>query len=162
MNHQLLLNEAKAEILFSYTCNTRVPSAITRVDVCGCDTSANSTRHRNFLGSEQDMSVQVACTCRAACLQQHNIAKIRYGLTIDACHTINHGLVITKLNYGNAVLFRIKWGDCYRNCNECKIQWLNNAEITTTLHLCWLNYTGYQFQWHITYKILVQMFRAIV
>ena len=51
-----------------------------------------------------NMSMQVAHTCQAAYFQLHNIAKIRHCLTIDACKTIVHGLMTSKLDYGNAVL----------------------------------------------------------
>ena len=104
-SHQLLLNETKTETVF-YARNSRVPPAITTGDVCGCYIAHQPTVRDIgiFLGSGMDMSMQVARTCRAAYFQLHNIAKIRHCLTIDACKTIVHGLVTSKLDYINAVL----------------------------------------------------------
>ena len=104
-SHQLLLNKTKTETVF-YARNSRVPPAITTGDVCGCYIAHQPTVRDIgiFLGSGMDMSMQVARTCRAAYFQLHNIAKIRHCLTIDACKTIVHGLVTSKLDYINAVL----------------------------------------------------------
>ena len=44
---------------------------------------------------------------QSAYFQLHNIAKIRYCLTVNACKTTVHALVTSKLDYGNAVLFGI-------------------------------------------------------
>ena len=108
-NHQLLLNEAKTETIVFYAPNTKVPPAITRVHVCGCDIAPQATVRDIgvFLDSGLDMLVQVARTCQAAYFQLHNIAKIRQSLTVDACKTIVYALVTSKLDYGNAVLFGI-------------------------------------------------------
>ena len=43
----------------------------------------------------------------AAYFQLHNIAKLRHCLTVDACKTIVHGLVISKLDYANTMLYGI-------------------------------------------------------
>ena len=54
-----------------------------------------------------DMSAQVSRMCQSAYFQLHNIVKIRHCLTVNACKTIVHALVTSKLDYGNAVLFGI-------------------------------------------------------
>ena len=54
-----------------------------------------------------DMSAEVSRMCQSAYFQLHNIAKIRHCLTVNACKTIVHALVTSKLDYGNAVLFGI-------------------------------------------------------
>ena len=59
------------------------------------------------LDSGLDMSAQVSRMCQSAYFQLHNIAKIRHCLTVNACKTIVHALVTSKLDYGNAVLFGI-------------------------------------------------------
>ena len=66
--------------------------------------STERKRHRHF---SRQRDGQVTRTCQAAYFQLHNIAKIRHCLTIAACKTIVHGLVTSKLDYGNAVLFGI-------------------------------------------------------
>ena len=60
-----------------------------------------------FLNSGLDMSATISCMGQAAYFQLHNLAKIRYCLTVNACQTTAHALVIPKLDYGNAVLFGI-------------------------------------------------------
>ena len=108
-SHQLLLNVSKTETIVFYAHNARVPPAITTVDVCGCHIAPQLTVRdiAIFLDTGIDMSMQVACTCRAAYFQLHNIAKIRHCLAIDACKTIVHGLVTSKLDYENAMLYGI-------------------------------------------------------
>ena len=54
-----------------------------------------------------DMSAQVSRMCQSAYFQLHDIAKIRHCLTVNACKTIVHAHVTSKLDYGNAVLFGI-------------------------------------------------------
>ena len=105
-SHQLLLNGTTTETIVFYARNSRGPPAITTVDVCGCHITPQPTvlDIGIFLDSGMNMSMQVARTCQAAYFQLHNIAKIRHCLTIDACKTIVHDLVTSKLNYGNAVL----------------------------------------------------------
>ena len=56
-----------------------------------------------------DMSMQVARTCQAAYFQLHNIANIRHCLTIDTWKTIVHGLVTSKLDYGNYCVMWHQW-----------------------------------------------------
>ena len=51
------------------------------------------------------MSAQVSRKCQSAYFQLHNIAKIRHCLTLNACKTIVHALVASKLDYGKAGLF---------------------------------------------------------
>ena len=108
-SHQLLLNKTKTETIVFYAPNDKVPPGITGVDVCGCRIMPQPTvRDVGIsLDSGMDMTMQVTRTCQAAYFQLHNIAKIRHCLTIAACKTIVHGLVTSKLDYGNAVLFGI-------------------------------------------------------
>ena len=83
-----------------------IPPSITTVDVFGCQIRLQPTL-RNigiFLGSGMDISMQVARTCHADYFQLQNIAKLRHCLTTDACKTIVHGPVISKLDYRNAVI----------------------------------------------------------
>ena len=118
-----------------------------------------------FLDSGMDMTMQVTRTCQAAYFLLHNIAKICHCLAIAACKTIVHGLVTSKLDYGNAVLFGIK-GRLLQ-----KLQRVQNsaARVITQqrrrdhLHITpvlialhWL-----PVPWHITYTILVLTFRAL-
>ncbi|KAK2190776.1 hypothetical protein NP493_69g05016 [Ridgeia piscesae] len=163
-SHQLLLNETKTETIVVYARNVRVPPAITTADECHITRQPTVRDIGIFLDSGMDMLMQVAPTCQAAYFQLHNIAKIRHYLTIDACKTIVHGLVTSKLDYGNAVLYGIN-GPLLQ-----KLQRVQNsaARVITQqrrrehLHikpvliaLYWLPVAC------ITYNILVLTFRAM-
>ena len=166
-SHQLLLNETKTKTIVFYGRNARVPPATTTVDVCGCHIMPQPTVRDIgiFLDSGMDISMQVARTCQAAYFQLHNIAKRPHCLTIDVCKTIVHGLVTSKLDYGNAVLCGISVDDCCRNCRvqnsavrvitpQRRRDHLHITPVLTALH--WL-----PVPWRITYKILVLTFRAV-
>ena len=82
---------------------------MTDINMCGCNITLQQTVRDIgvFLDSGMDMSAQVSRMCQSAYFQLHNIAKIRHCLTVNACKTIVHALVTSKLDYGNAVLFGI-------------------------------------------------------
>ena len=54
-----------------------------------------------------DMASQVSSVCRSAYYHLFRIAKIRASLTIVACKTLVHALLISRLDYGNALLYGI-------------------------------------------------------
>ena len=45
--------------------------------------------------------------CKAAYYHLYAVSKIRHCLTTEACKTIVHALVMSRLDYGNAVLYDI-------------------------------------------------------
>ena len=50
---------------------------------------------------------QVSNICRSAYYHLSRIAKIRHSLTTSVCKSLIHGLVTSRLDYGNAMLFGI-------------------------------------------------------
>ena len=166
-SHQILLNETKTETIVFYVPNAKVPPRITGVDVGGCRITPQPTVRDIgiFLDSGMDMTMQVTRTCQAAYFQLHNIAKIRHCLTIAACETIVHGLVTSKLDYGNAVLFsingrlmqklqRVQNSAARVITQQRRRDHLHITPVSIALH--WL-----PVPWRITYKILVLTFRAM-
>ena len=111
------------------------------------------------------MSMQVARTCQAAYFQLHNIAKIRHCLNIDACKTIVHDLVTSKLDYGNAVLSGIngrllqKLQRVHNSAARVITQQRRRDHLYITPVLIALHWLP--VPWRITYNILVFTFRAI-
>ena len=111
------------------------------------------------------MTIHVTRTCHAAYFLLHNIAKTRHCLTINACKTVVHGLVTSKLDYGNAVLFGINGG------LRQKLQRVQNSAarvITQQRHRDHRHITPVLIAlhclpvpWRITYKILLLTFRAM-
>ena len=53
------------------------------------------------------MASQLSNICRSAYYHISRIAKIRHSLTISVCKSLIHGLVTSRLDYGNAMLFGI-------------------------------------------------------
>ena len=164
-DHQLLLNESKTEAIAFNVPSCKVPPAITDINICGCNITLQQTVRDIgvVLDSGLDMSAQVFRLCQGAYFQLHNIAKIRHCLTVNACKTIVHALVTSKLDYGNAVLFGING----RLLN--KLQMTQNSaarlimrqrrrdHITPVLiALHWL-----PIRFRVMYKLLVLTFLAI-
>ena len=117
------------------------------------------------LDTRLDMAFQVSNVCRSAYYHLFRIAKIRASLTIVACKTLVHALVISRLDYGNALLYGIT--DRLLHCLEmiqhsaariimC-IKRHDRQSITAVLRrLHWL-----PVKWRINYKIVVLVFRAL-
>ena len=107
-NH-LLLNEAKTEAIVFRSSAVHSPSSLSTICVCGSSISLSLTVRDIgvLLGSRPDMSAQVSNVCRAAYSNLFRIAKIRTGLTTAACKNLDHALVTSQLDYGNAVLYGI-------------------------------------------------------
>ena len=120
-----------------------------------CNASADSTVHRHFPG-QRNGHVDASCAyMSAAYFQLHNIAKIRHCLTIDACKTIVHGLVASKLDYKNTVLCGINGRLLQKLQTAARVITQQRRQITPVLiALHWLPL-------HVIHKILVLTFRAM-
>ncbi len=111
------------------------------------------------------MASQVSSVCRSAYYHLFRIAKIRASLTIVACNTLVHALVISRLDYGNALLYGITDRLLHRlemiqhsaaRIIMC-IKRHDRQSITAVLRrLHWL-----PVKWRINYKIVVLVFRAL-
>ena len=102
---RLLLNEDKTEaILFRSSC----PVAST-INICGSVAQLKPTVRDIgvVLDTRLDMASQVSSVCRSAYYHLFRIAKIRASLTVVACKTLVHALVISRVDYGNALLYGI-------------------------------------------------------
>ena len=112
------------------------------------------------------MASQVSSVCRSAYYHLFRIANIRASLTIVACKTIVHALVISCLNQGNALLYGITDRLLHRlemiqHSVARVIMWIKRHDrqrITTVLRrLHWL-----PVKWRINYyKIVILVFRAL-
>ena len=164
-DHQLLLNESKTEAIAFNVPSCKVTPAMTDINMCGCNITLQQTVRDIgvFLDSGMDMSAQVSRMCQSAYFQLHNIAKIRHCLTVNACKTIVHALVTSKLDYGNAVLFGIN----ERLINKLQITQNSAARLImrqrrrdhitpVLIALHWL-----PIRYRILYKVLVLTFQAV-
>ena len=105
-DNRLLLNEDKMEaILFRSSC-----PVTSTINIGGSVTQLKPTLRDIgvVLDTRLDMASQVSSVCRSAYYYLFRIAKIRASLTIVACKTLVHTLVILyRLDYGNALLYGI-------------------------------------------------------
>ena len=111
------------------------------------------------------MASQVSNICRSAYYHLSRIAKIRHSLTTSVCKSLIHGLVTSRLDYGNAMLFLI-WhsrstpsppgnGSAARVVMQIRRD--DRQSMTTILqHLHWL-----PVKKRIEFKILVLVHKAI-
>ena len=110
-------------------------------------------------------SLHLLLVCRSAYYHLFRIAKIRASLTVVACKTLVHALVISRVDYGNALLYGITDRLLHRiemiqhsaaRIIMC-IKRHDRQSITAVLqHLHWL-----PVKWRIHYKIVVLVFRAL-
>ena len=107
----LLLNEQKTEVVVIAAPNrSRVHSNVTvavSIDVCGVSVMPKpSIRDIGVvIDDTMSMAVHVSRVCQVTYCQIRSIAKIRKCLTTAACKTIVHALVMSRVDYGNALLF---------------------------------------------------------
>ena len=108
-DHNLLLNDNKTEAIIITAPNRKHLQDVSFVNVCGCNIVPSPTI-RNIgimIDCGLTMSSQVSRMCKAAYYHLYAIAKIRQCLTTDACKTLVHALVISRMDYSNAVLYGI-------------------------------------------------------
>ena len=109
------------------------------------------------------MAVHVSRVCQVTYCQIRCIAKIRKCLTTAACKTIVHALVMSRVDYGNALLFGLPEMLLH------KLQMIQNsaARLVTGTHgrdhitpvlfkLHWL-----PVRYRIEFKLLVLMYQAV-
>ena len=108
-SHNLLLNEQKTEVVVIAAPNrSRVHSTVAvSIDVCGVSVMPKpSIRDIGVvIDDTMSMAVHVSRVCQITYCQIRSIAKIRKCLTTAACKTIVHALVMSRVDYGNALLF---------------------------------------------------------
>ena len=105
----LVMNENKSEAIVIRSPSLRTPITFSRINICGqfVDTSAVIRDLGFAIDTHLSMASQVSNICRSAYYHLARIAKIRASLTTSVCKSLIHGLVISRLDYGNAMLFLI-------------------------------------------------------
>ena len=105
----LLLNEQKTEVVVIAAPNrSRVHSTVAvSIEVCGVSVSPKpSIRDIGVvIDDAMSMAVPVRRVCQVTYCQIRSITKIRKCLTTAACKSIVHALVMSLVDYGNALLF---------------------------------------------------------
>ena len=103
------INENKSEAIVIHSPSLRTPITFSRINICGqfVDTSAVIRDLGFAIDTHLSMASQVSNICRSAYYHLARIAKIRDSLTTSVCKSLIHGLVKSRLDYGNAMLFLI-------------------------------------------------------
>ena len=108
LHNDLMLNSDKTEAIVISAVNTRAHATVDVViDVCGCVvTPAPYVRDIGvWFDSTMSMAKNVSRVCQMAYCQLRSIAIIRRSITTAACRTIVHALVMSRLDYCNALLY---------------------------------------------------------
>ena len=94
---------------FLHDTQRRKDHKMSRINICGqlVDTSAVIRDLGFVMDDHLSMASQVSNICRSAYYHLSRIAKIRHSLTTSVCKSLIHGLVTSRLDYGNAMLFGI-------------------------------------------------------
>ena len=104
-----VMNENKSKAIVIGSPSLRTPITFSRINICGqfVDTSAVIRDLGFAIDTHLSMASQVSNICRSAYYHLARIAKIRDSLTTSVCKSVIHGLVTSRLDYGNAMLYLI-------------------------------------------------------
>ena len=106
----LVMNDNKSQAIVIRSSSLRTPTSLTRVNICGqlVDTSPVIRDLGFTIDSNLTTTSQVASVCRSAYYHLSRIAKIRDSVSTTVCKSLIHGLVTSRIDYGNAILFGIR------------------------------------------------------
>ena len=105
----LVMNHNKSQAIVIHSSSLRTPTSLTRVNICGQLVETSPViRDLGFnVDANLTMTSQVANVCRSAYYHLSRIAKIRDSISTTVCKSLIHGLVNSRLDYGNAILYGI-------------------------------------------------------
>ena len=164
--NNLMLNRDKTEVIVIAAVNTRAHATVdVVVDVCGC--IVTPTPYVRDIGvlfdSAMSMAKNVSRVCQMAYCQLRSIARIRRSITTTACRTIVHALVMSRLDYCNAVLYGLP------DAQLQKLQLVQNAAarlVTGTHRREHITPVLFDLYWlpirqRIQFKLLLLVYRCI-
>ena len=105
----LVMNDTKSQAIVIHSSSLRTPTSLTRVNICGQLVETSPViRDLGFnVDTNLTMTSQVANVCRSVYYNLSRIAKIRDSISTTVCKSLIHGLVTSRLDYGNAILYGI-------------------------------------------------------
>ena len=103
------MNTAKTELVIFGVRAQLAKTNISSIDVVGdvIDQSTVVKYLGAYLDEQLKLDKHVAEKCKKATHNFYNIRKIRNSLTINACKTLVQGLVLSHLDYANAIFVGI-------------------------------------------------------
>ena len=103
------MNDNKSQAIVTRSSSLRTPTSLTRVNTCGqvVDPSPVKRDLGFTIATNLTMTSQVAKVCRSAYYHRSRIATIRDSISTTVCKSLIHGLVTSRIDNGNAILFGI-------------------------------------------------------
>ena len=161
----LKLNQAKTEFMLISSRFSRRP--ISHTFDLGQGESLEPVCHVRDLGAflSSDMSVdkQVSMTCRSTCYALRELRRVRRYLTVDATHAAVRALVISRLDFHNALLYgapsyQLQRLQRVQNMAARLVMKADKRDSATDIlrHLHWLPVEA-----RISYKICLLTFHAV-
>ena len=163
--NELKLNDDKTELMvFSKKQHLAEYQQISISIGCACVTASEQARNLGVvLESMMTLDKHVSDTCSKTYVQLRNIGRIRRYLDMEATKTLVHALVISRLDYGNALLHGLP------NSTINRLQRVQNVAarmITRTKRrdhitpvLCNLHWLPIERR--VQYKVSLFVFRAL-
>ena len=106
LHNDLMLNSDKTEAIVISAVNTRAHATVDVViDVCGCVVTPTPFVRNIGVWFDLSMAKNVSRVCQMAYCQLRSIAIVRRSITTASCRTIVHALVMSRLDYCNALLY---------------------------------------------------------
>ena len=102
----LVMNNNKSQAIVIHSSSLPTPTSLTRVNICGQLVETSPVIRFN-VDTNLTMTSQVYNVCRSAYYHLSRIAKIRDSISTAVCKSLIHGLVTSRLDYGNAMLYGI-------------------------------------------------------
>lgn len=165
-NNMLKLNDDKTEVLFissPYFQNFLQEGASVLVDQTSVSRSKTARNIGVIFDDEMLLKEHITTVCKIAFFHLRNIGSIRRYLTSDACATLVHSLVSSRIDYCNALLVNLP------ACSLAKLQRvLNTAARIVSLRpkseaitpiLISLHWLPIKFR--INYKVILFVFRCL-
>ena len=117
----------------------------------------------NVFDTSMTMNAQITSLCTSLNYQMRNISRIRRFLDRDTCHLVVRALILTRLDYGNALLF---------GSNATNIQRLQRIQNWAAKLVCRASKRDHatpyfkELHWlpvreRITFKILVYVYKCL-
>ena len=163
LNNKLKLNDSKTEVII--ITPPRLEPCVSQVQIGNCFI-AKSTHVRNlglYLDEHLSMDHHLQKICNTAYIHVRSISGIRKYITKEACETLVHAFITSRLDYCNAALFGLP-GNCIQKFQ--RIQNIAARIVTKTRKHDHITPILSDLHWlpvaqRIQYKILLLTYKAL-
>ena len=166
IQNTLRLNQDKTE--FFLIANRNVSAALSDISLKLGELSIQRSTSIKNLGVTFDDSLtmhsQINTICKSVNFLIRNIWRIRRFITTEACHHIVRGLVLSRLDYANSLLFGAREADLtrlQRLQNKAARLVLSCGDVTSPPLTCSGSYTGSLLNKESFYKLMLYIYKAL-